>query len=67
MTLHRRDLLKGGAALSLAGLLPHAASAQAVFAPKPGAWRSFQIVTRLEIAKPEGLTQAWVPVPQRKG
>lgn len=63
MTIHRRDLLKGGAALSLAGVLPTAASAQVTFAPKPGAWRNFQIVTRLEIAKPEGVTQAWVPVP----
>jgi transglutaminase-like putative cysteine protease len=63
MKLDRRDLLKGGAALSLAAALPNVAHAQATFAPKPGAWRNFQIVTRLEIAKPEGVTQAWVPVP----
>jgi len=62
MTMHRRDLLKAGVALPFAAALPTIASAQ-TFAPKPGAWRNFQIVTRLEIAKPEGVTQAWVPVP----
>jgi hypothetical protein len=41
------------------------ASAQeaATFAPKRGAWRHFQIVTKLQIAKPEGKTQAWIPLP----
>ena len=37
--------------------------AQAVFAPQPGAWREFQIVTKLEIANAKGKTQAWIPVP----
>lgn len=64
MILHRRDLLKAGAAFSAAATLPDLAFAQgAVFAPKPGAWRQFEIVTRLEIAKPEGKVQAWIPVP----
>ena len=39
------------------------AFADVVFALQPGAWRSFDIVTRLEIANPEGKTQAWVPLP----
>jgi hypothetical protein len=43
--------------------LPRAAGAQAVFAPQPGAWRNFQVVTKIEIAKAEGRTQAWIPVP----
>lgn len=63
MTLHRRDVLKAGAALSLTAAMPNLAFAQATFAPKPGAWRNFQIVTRVEIAKPEGQVHAWVPVP----
>jgi transglutaminase-like putative cysteine protease len=37
--------------------------AQGAFAPQPGAWREFQIVTRLEIANAKGKTQAWIPVP----
>jgi transglutaminase-like putative cysteine protease len=28
-----------------------------------GHWRDFQITTRLEIAKPLGITQAWIPLP----
>lgn len=63
MHLDRRDLLKAGTVLTLAAGLPRFASAQTAFAPKPGTWRNFQVVTRLEIAKPEGKTQAWVPVP----
>lgn len=68
--MHRRDVLKAGAALAATATLPGlalaqgaAASAAAGFAPKPGAWRSFEVTTRLEIARPEGRTQAWVPVP----
>ncbi|WP_111423541.1 transglutaminase-like domain-containing protein, partial [Rhodoplanes roseus] len=38
-------------------------AAAAAFAPRPGAWRSFAVTTRLEIARPEGRMQAWVPVP----
>ncbi len=63
MTLHRREFLKAGVALSVAAGLPRAAFADATFAPQPGAWRQFNVVTKLEIAKPEGKTQAWVPVP----
>jgi transglutaminase-like putative cysteine protease len=65
MTMHfdRRDFLKTGAAFAAAAGWPQFASAQGAFAPQPGAWRGFQIVTRLEIAKPEGKTQAWIPLP----
>ncbi len=61
--IDRRDILKGGAALACASALPRIAGAQETFAPKPGAWRQFQVVTKLEIAKPEGKTQAWIPLP----
>jgi transglutaminase-like putative cysteine protease len=71
MKLDRRDLLKGGAALSLNAALPGLAmaqgnahgSAQGTFAPKPGKWRDYQIVTRLELARAQGPAQAWIPVP----
>ncbi|WP_395664643.1 transglutaminase-like domain-containing protein [Methylocella sp.] len=76
----RRDLLKTGAALAgaLAGAaaLPRAVRAEAaapaapapapVFAPKPGAWRAFSVVTRLDLAPPadaKGPAQAWIPLP----
>ena len=63
MNFNRRELLKAGAAVSLATALPRQAAAQSAFAPQPGTWREFQIVTRLEIANAKGKTQAWIPVP----
>ena len=65
MTLHRRDFIKAGAALSVMTALPRSAQAQAQakFDPKPSGWRNYQVVTKLEIAKPEGKVQAWIPVP----
>lgn len=69
MTMNRRELLGTGAALAAASMWPGGASAQGAFAPNPGAWRNYQVVTRLEIAKPAGMTQAWIPLPglQRAG
>jgi transglutaminase-like putative cysteine protease len=63
MYFDRRTVLKAGAAMSLSAGLPRLASAHGAFNPQPGAWRTFDVVTRLEIAKPDGKTQAWVPVP----
>lgn len=62
MNVNRRTLLKAGAAVSLTAGLPRFASASG-FNPQPGPWRTFEVVTKLEIAKPDGKTQAWVPVP----
>jgi transglutaminase-like putative cysteine protease len=61
MTLHRRDMLKCGAAAVATAVLPRASFG--AFAPIPGEWRTFTVVTRLEIAQPQGGTQAWVPLP----
>ncbi|WP_315835269.1 transglutaminase-like domain-containing protein [Bradyrhizobium prioriisuperbiae] len=63
MRFHRRDVLKAGAAATFAAVLPRTAGANTLFAPQPGAWRHFQITTRLQVTKPEGATQAWVPLP----
>lgn len=63
MTINRRDVLKAGAAIAAISALPRGAAAEATFAPKPGAWRNFQTVTRVEIAKPSGAMQAWIPLP----
>ncbi|MGO4402810.1 transglutaminase-like domain-containing protein [Bosea sp. RAF48] len=61
--ISRRDMLTTGAAASAALLLPRAGFAQApVFAPKPGKWRDFVVVTRLDLAG-QGKAQAWVPLP----
>ncbi len=63
MIFNRRDVLKAGAALSLTAGFPRYGSAQGAFAPRPDAWREFEITTRLEIANAKGKTQAWIPVP----
>jgi hypothetical protein len=58
MTINRRDVLKAGGVLAAATALPTLVRAQEAFAPMPGAWRNFQTLTRLEIAKPMGPVQA---------
>jgi transglutaminase-like putative cysteine protease len=61
--MRRREFLQSGAALTVAAALPRGAFADTPFVPKPDAWRKFEIVTRVEIAKPSGKVQAWLPLP----
>jgi transglutaminase-like putative cysteine protease len=63
MHFDRRDFLKSSAAFTFAAGLPQLAAAQGAFSPRPGTWRNFAVVTRLEIATPEGKSQAWIPLP----
>jgi transglutaminase-like putative cysteine protease len=63
MTMNRREVLKTAGALAAASAVPTAAFSQDTFSPTNGPWRSFQTVTRLEIAKSGGAMQAWVPLP----
>ncbi|OYX13347.1 MAG: transglutaminase, partial [Rhizobiales bacterium 32-66-8] len=58
----RRDILKAGALATAAAFLPLRAFAQTLLTPGIGKWRSFQIVTTVEILKPSGKVQAWLPV-----
>ncbi len=58
----RRDMLKAGAALSLALAAPRLAFAQAGFDPQPTGWRTYRVVTRLDLPA-RGKAQAWVPLP----
>jgi transglutaminase-like putative cysteine protease len=61
--MRRREFLQSGAALTITAALPRGAFADTPFAPKPGAWRKFEFTTRVEIVKPSGKTQAWLPLP----
>lgn len=64
MTMHRREfLIFGAAAAASATLAPGLATAQERFIKEAGPWRRFEIVTRLDIVKPQGKVQAWVPMP----
>ncbi|MDX3807227.1 transglutaminase-like domain-containing protein [Bosea thiooxidans] len=61
--IDRRDMLRVGAAAGAALLMPGRGFAQAAaFAPKPGQWRDFEVVTRLELTG-QGRSQAWIPLP----
>jgi transglutaminase-like putative cysteine protease len=44
---------------------PQTASAPAVrvFDPQPGAWRRFELTTRVEVLDAQGPTRVWLPVP----
>ena len=62
--MHRRSFIQAGSAASLLGAIPRFARAQQLpFDPKPAGWRTFEITSRIEILKPEGVSRAWVPVP----
>ncbi len=63
MTIDRRDFLKTGAALAAVVTLPSRSRGETVFAPTPGAWRTFELVTRVEIAQAADPVQVWVPLP----
>ena len=63
MPIDRRMMLQAGAAAALTGALPSRLRAQNAFAPSPGAWRGYEVKTRLEIAEPSGTVQAWIPLP----
>lgn len=64
MTITRRDTLKAGLALSAAAALPAPPTrAHGGFAPRPDRWRTFELLTHLDIAEPAGAVQAWIPLP----
>jgi transglutaminase-like putative cysteine protease len=63
MSLYRREFLTSAAALAATAALPRLGHAKTVFAPKPGDWHSYEIVTHLEIANENAPAQAWVPIP----
>jgi transglutaminase-like putative cysteine protease len=59
----RREFLRGGVALTALAALPRGALADTPFTPRPDAWRKFEVTTRVEIVKPAGKVQVWVPLP----
>jgi hypothetical protein len=70
MTTVRRAFLKNGAAAAMAAALPSLNFAQTApapsrghFAPQSGAWRTFDVTTRVDIVKPQGVTKVWLPIP----
>ena len=66
MSLHRRTLLKSiGLATVAAPLAGRAFADPVVFGPTPGAPRTFEITTRVEIAEAKGGARVFVPAPSQ--
>lgn len=73
----RRALLKAGAAAAAFTAAPAwlraqtpaipANPAERRFAPMPGAWRTFDVTTRVELADAVGASRVWLPVPSVDG
>ncbi len=62
--MKRRTFLQAATATPLVLAVPRLAIAQQLpFEPKPGPWKTYEIVTRVEVLKPTGRTQAWIPLP----
>ncbi len=65
----RRSFLKRVAATTATATLPALSFAQSAapvartFTPTPGPWRTFEVTTRVNIAKPQGVTRVWLPIP----
>src|SRR3954447_9801415 len=53
--MKRRDLL-GAAAIAA---LPW----RRLLAAEPSGWRTFEVTTRVEISRPQGVSRAWLPLP----
>ena len=61
--MQRRTFLQGSAAAAIGSALPRFAFSQSGFDPRPGSWRTFETVTRIELQFAEGTSRVWVPVP----
>jgi transglutaminase-like putative cysteine protease len=62
MRFTRRAFIAASAAAGANALLPATGIAQNAFAPRPGDWRGFRVVTRVDIPVPSGETHAWLPL-----
>ena len=60
--MDRRTFLTAAGVAPVVATLPRWAFAQ-TFDPQPGRWRTFELVTRVEIPTPASGTRAWIPVP----
>ncbi len=63
--MNRRELLKASLALPASVALGRYASAQSTteFAPHRGAWRTFEVVTEINLPTTKDRSHAWVPLP----
>ena len=60
--MNRRDFLRTNGSLCAAWALSRAASALAD-TPAAGEWRTFEVVTKIALLKPNGVSHIWLPAP----
>ena len=65
--MKRRAFLQATAATPLIAALPRAWAQQSDFAPRQGDWKGYEIVTKVEVLKPAGITRVWIPLPSVDG
>lgn len=62
--MNRRSFLHTAATFAVTAFLPGAAFPRnAVFEPRPGRWRTFEVVTTVEVLEPRGTSRVWLPLP----
>src|SRR5262245_8155748 len=60
--MERRRFLKSMVAVPVLATLPSALR-DAIAAGRADGWRTYEVVTRVEIASPSGISRAWIPLP----
>jgi transglutaminase-like putative cysteine protease len=60
--MNRRDFLRANSSLCAGWVLSRAVPALAVI-PSAGGWRTFEVVTEVEVMKPDGISRIWLPAP----
>ena len=61
--MDRRSFLSAGAALSAAAAFPGRGLAGRELEAQSSGWRAFEVTSRIEILNPDGVAQAWLPLP----
>ena len=61
--MDRREFLRISGAASAGMVLPAAVSSAFADVPPTENWKLYEVTTRVEVAKPVGVTRAWVPTP----
>ncbi len=66
--LARRQFIQKSSLTLAAAVLPAMGFAQSAvperkFAPQPGQWRTFDVTTRVDLTKQQGVTKVWLPIP----
>ena len=60
--MNRRDFLRANGSICAGWALSRAVPALAD-TPSAGKWRTFEVVTKVELLKPDGISHIWLPAP----